>query len=179
VRWPIALFGWILACGLLWMKRADLAYLLSPRQPIPIGSEDRGYHFERLVSNRYAEVHGIPAANAAYSRDGDTVYVVVGLQNTPILVRREALSSEDWVPDRPPPRPDPRPLGVRGRLLIREEASKYEAGFQMLARDVAPREGRLWILLDGERPGEDVGTLVVSALLVAFALLNLWRACAC
>ena len=162
----------MLACGVLWLERADLAYLFSPRQPIPLGDE-RGYGFDRLTSNRYVEIHGVPAENGAYSRRGDTVYVVLVLRNTPILVRREALPSEDWVPNRPPPRPDPHPFGARGRLLAREDASGYEPAFQMLGRDVVPRDGQSWILLEGERPGSAVRTAAVAGLLAAFTLLNL------
>jgi hypothetical protein len=173
VRWPAALLGAVLASGLLWLERAELAYLLSPREPIHLGGEGR-YSFERLASNRFAEIQGIPAANAAYARHGDTVYVVLGLQNSPVLVRREALPTEDWVPNRPPPRPDPRPFDARGRLLERADASEYEPAFQMLARDVVPRQGRLWILLEGERPGGETGTLVVWGVVAAFGLVNLW-----
>jgi hypothetical protein len=173
VRWPVALVGFVLACGLLWAERADLSYLLSPREPISLGDEN-GYHFERLASNRFAEIRGAPAPNAAFSRDGDAVHVVVGLRNTPVLIRREALPTEEWWPRRPPPRPDPHLLVARGRLLAEEDAPQYEAAFQMLGRDVVPRDGRHWILLDGERPGADAKTLVLSVSLLGFALLNLW-----
>ena len=173
MRWPVALLGVMLASGLLWLERSDLGYLFSPRQPIQLGDES-GYAFDRLTSNRYAEIHGLPAENAAYSRRGDTVYVVLALQNTPILVRRGALPTEDWVPNRPPPRPDPHPFGARGRLLAREDASGYELAFEMLAHDVVAKDGQSWILLEGERPGADVRTAVASGLLAAFALVNLW-----
>ena len=172
MRWPTALLGLILACGVLWSQRAALAYFLSPREPISLGSE-ASYSFSRLASNRYAEIHGAPSANAAWSRKGDRVYVVLGFQNTPLLVRREAFPTEEWIPRRPPPRPDPRPFSARGRLLAREDAPEYETAFQMLASDVVPKDGRLWILLDGERPGGDARTLIASGLLTAFALLSL------
>jgi hypothetical protein len=176
VRWPVALGGLVLACALLWAERVDLAYLFSPREPISLGDEN-GYHLERLTSNRYAEIHGIPTDDGAYSRDGDTVQVVVGLRNTPVLIRRQALPTEEWAPRRPPPRPDPRPFGARGRLLSERDAPHYGAAVQALKGEVAAGEGARWILLDGERPGADVGTAAFSAMLVSFALLNLgWLA---
>ncbi|HZA13279.1 MAG TPA: hypothetical protein VE618_02230 [Myxococcaceae bacterium] len=173
VRWPAALAGLTLACGLLWVERADLAYLISPRDPISLGDES-GYDFERLTSNRFAEIHGIPTAGGAYSRDGDRIHVVVGLRNTPVLLRREALPTEDWVPRRPPPAPDPRPLGARGRLLAEEDAPRYQSAFEMLGRELTAKDGQRWILLDGERPGADAGTALLGAALLGFAILNIW-----
>jgi hypothetical protein len=64
--------GLALACGLLWLERRELAYLLSPREPISLGDE-RAYRFERLASNRYAEIHGIPTPTGAFSRDGERI----------------------------------------------------------------------------------------------------------
>ncbi|HZA51758.1 MAG TPA: hypothetical protein VE549_13530 [Myxococcaceae bacterium] len=173
VRWPVALAGLTLACGLLWVERADLAYLISPRDPISLGDES-GYDFERLTSNRFAEIHGVPTAGGAYSRNGDLIHVVVGLRNTPVLIRREALPTEDWVPRRPPPAPDPRPLGARGRLLAEEDAPRYQSAFEMLGRELTAKDGQRWILLDGERPGADAGTALLGAALLGFAILNIW-----
>lgn len=172
VRWPVALIGVALSCVLLWAQRAEIAYLLSPDEPIRLGEEGR-HQLDRLASNRFAEIRGVPTPNAAFSRHGDTVFVVIGLENTPILIRRKALASEEWIPNRPPPRPDPRPFTASGRLLDRSAAPQYEPAFQMLARDLAPQEGRLWILLDGERPGSGAA-LVLPALLLGFGLLNAW-----
>jgi hypothetical protein len=173
VRWPVALIGVVLSGALLWGQRAEIAYLLSPGEPILLGEEGR-YQLEGLASNRFAQIRGIPTPNAAYARDGDRVFVVIGLESTPILIRREALPTEEWIPDRPPPRPDPRPFAARGRLLGREEAPQYEAAFQMLARDLASDQGRLWILLDGERPGANARVVALCALLLGFGLLNVW-----
>ena len=165
VRWPAALLGLALAAALLWLERAELTYLLSPREPMLLGDEN-GYRFERLASNRYAEIHGIPTATGAFSRDGERIQVVVGLRNTQVLIRRPARPSEDWVPRRPPPPPDPHPFAARGRLLAEEDAPQYRAAFEML--------GGHWILLDGERPGANRAAALLGGALVAFAALNAW-----
>ena len=173
VRWPAALVGLALAGGMLWLERAEMAYLLSPREPIALGDET-GYRLERLASNRYAEIHGVPTATGAFSRDGERIQVVVGLQNTPVLIRRTGLPSEDWAPRRSPPPPDPHPFAARGRLLAEEEAPRYRAAFDMLRREMRAPDGRHWILLDGERPGADRWVALLAAGWVAFAALSLW-----
>lgn len=166
VRWPAALIGLALAIGLLWMQRPALSYLFSADEPLSLGDEN-GYRLERLTSNRYAEIHGIPTATGAFSRRGERAQVVVGLQNTPVLIRRDALPTEEWPARRPPPAPDSRPLGARGRLLAAEDAPpQYRGAFEML--------GGRWILLDGERPGADRSTAALGVALLAFAGLNLW-----
>jgi hypothetical protein len=173
VRWPAATIGLVLATGLLWLEQPELAYLLSAREPIALGDEN-GYHLERLISNRYAEIRGIPTATGAFSREGERIQVVVGVRNTPLLIRREALPTEEWVPRRPPPPPDPHPFRARGRLLAEESAPRYRAAFEMLRREAPAPDGELWIVLDGERPGADRAAALLGAGLVAFALLNLW-----
>jgi hypothetical protein len=173
VKPPVALVGMAVAGMLLALQARDLRYFFSPREPLSLGAEG-DYRPEALVSNRYAQVHGIPTARAAYERDGEAVYVIVGLRESPFLVRRGALPGEHWEPGRTPPQPDPRPFAVRGRLLAEEDAPRYQSAFALLREmgEVQPRDGRLWLLVEGQRPREDVGLVFVAGLLLAFIAVN-------
>lgn len=173
VRAPVAVFAMVVGGVLLGMLWKDLAYFVSPRAPVTLGAEG-AYRYEALESNRYVQVHGIPTSRGAYGREGEDVYVVVGLRESPLLVRRGALPGEEWSPGRVPRQPDQRPFGVRGRLLAEEDAERYREGFTLQRElgEVRPRDGRLWLVVEGERPGGDRGTLWVALLLVTFILAN-------
>jgi hypothetical protein len=169
-----ALLGIAVALVLLGMQWRDLAYFFSPRAPLTLGAEG-AYRYEALTSNRYAQVHGVPTVRGAYERDGDgTLYVLVGLRESPFVVRRGALSGEQWTPGRPPPQPDQRPFAVRGRLLAEDEAPRYREALALLRGmgEVQPHGGKLWLLLEGEPPGADRGRVLVSLALLAFIALN-------
>ncbi len=158
---------------LLGMLGTDLAYFFSPRTPLTLGAEG-AYRYDALKSNRYVQVHGVPTSRGAYGREGEDVYVVVGLRESPFLVRRRALPGEEWSPGRVPPRPDQRPFGVRGRLLAEDDAERYREGFRLLREmgEIQPKDGRLWMVVEGERPGGDKGVLLVALMLVTFVLAN-------
>jgi hypothetical protein len=160
--------------ALLSMLWKDLAYFFSPRTPLTLGAEG-AYRYELLESNRYVQVHGLPTARGAYGREGEDVYVVVGLRDSPFLVRRRALPGEEWAPGRVPRQPDQRPFGVRGRLLAEADAERYREGFTLLREmgEVRPQDGRLWLIVEGERPGADRGVLLVAGVLLAFIFGNL------
>jgi hypothetical protein len=173
----VALVGILGCAAIAWVVRLDLAYLVSPRQPLSLGAEG-DYKFEALQSNRYAQIHGVPTLRGAYSVERGTVYVVVGLRDTPILLRRPALPGEEWNPNRggPPPQPNQTPFAVRGRLLSQDDASRYQEGFQKLTDlgQVRPRDGKLWILIEGQQPGRDLVTALIASGLMLFSLLNLY-----
>lgn len=173
LRAPVALVGIGVAVALLVMQWREVRYFFSPRTPLSLGAEGE-YRYSELVSNRYVQLHGIPTAHGAYERDGDAVFVLVGLRDSPFLVRRPALPGEDWAPGKKPPQPDQRPFAVRGRLLAEEEAPRYRDAFALLRAkgEVQSLEGRLWIVIEGERPGEDLGRLAVTALLVLAIATN-------
>jgi hypothetical protein len=63
---------------------------------------------------------------------------------------------------------------VRGRLLAEEDAERYREGFALLRRmgEVQPRNGRLWVVVEGERPGEDKGAVFAALLLATFLVAN-------
>ncbi|QSQ27834.1 hypothetical protein JY651_24325 [Pyxidicoccus parkwayensis] len=168
-----AVMAIVVAGALLWMQRRELAYFFSPRAPLTLGTEG-AYRYEALVSNRYAQVHGIPTARGAYERTDNGLYVLVGLRESPLVVRRGALDGEEWAQGRPPPQPDQRPFAVRGRLLSEEDAPRYREALALLKSmgEVQPHEGRLWLLVEGEQPGADRGLVLVALALVAFMALN-------
>ncbi|MCP3103193.1 hypothetical protein LZ198_30365 [Myxococcus sp. K15C18031901] len=161
------------ALVLLGMVRRDVAYFFSSGDPLTLGAEG-DYRLEALASNRYAQVHGLPTSRGAYERDSSGLFVLVGLRESPFVVRRRALPGEDWVPGRPPPPPDATPFAIRGRLLSEEEAPRYREALAMLRGmgEVQPRAGRLWLLVEGERPAEDWGLVLVALGLLAFIALN-------
>ncbi len=175
VKPRVALVGIAVSVLLLAMQRHELAYFFSPREPVTLGAEG-DYRLDALESNRYAQVHGIPSVRGAYEREGEQTYVVVGLRESPFLVRRAALPTEQWTPGRTPPQPDPRPFAVRGRLLSEEDAPRYRNAFELLRSlgEVHPRDGKLWIVVEGERPGEARGQLWAASLLVTFILVNVY-----
>ncbi|MFL5349144.1 MAG: hypothetical protein ACJ8AT_30455 [Hyalangium sp.] len=175
LRAPVSLVAIGVAAALLVMQWREVRYFFSPREPLSLGAEG-DYRYPELVSNRYVQLHGLPTASGAYEREGEAVFVLVGLRETPFVVRRPALPGEEWAPGRKPPQPNQRPFAVRGRLLAEEDASRYRDAFELLRSkgEVQPLQGRLWIVIEGQRPGEDFGRLAVALLLVFIIAINGW-----
>ncbi|WP_224245869.1 hypothetical protein [Hyalangium gracile] len=175
LRAPVSLVAIGVAAALFTMQWREVQYFFSSRTPLSLGAEG-DYRYEELVSNRYVQLHGIPTSHAAYERDGSAVFVLVGLKDSPFVVRRPSLPGEEWAPGRKPPPPNQRPFAVRGRLLAEEEASRYGDAFELLRSkgEVQPLKGRLWIVIEGQRPGEDFGRLAVALLLVFIIAMNGW-----
>lgn len=158
---------------LLWGQRADLEYqFTAPKEPIELGAEG-GYRFDLARSNRYVQLHGAPSPRGWYFVERGTPVVVVGVVDTPVILRRPTLTSEPWKPGEVPPRPDPRPFTVKGRLLSREEApGRYDDAFTEYEKwSGTPAK---WILLQEDKPGGDLGGQAWVAVLVVFAALNAW-----
>lgn len=174
---PVAGLAVALALAAIWIFQwRDLRYFFSPEEAISLGREGE-YRWELLASNRYAAIHGTPTTRGLYApQSGGGVMVVVGLRDTPVLVRRRGLPGEEWAPGKgTPPQPDQRPFAAAGRLLAIEDAPAYarEAAEQLKQTDqLRPRDGKLWILFSGERPGSDQGLLLVTGLLLVFVALN-------
>jgi hypothetical protein len=175
VKIPVALMAMVASAFLLAMERREIGYFFASRTPIQLGAEGE-YRFDRLESNRYAQIHGIPTVRGAYLRQKAATFVVVGIAGTPILVRRHALAGEGWAPGSTPPRPDQRPFSVRGRLLSARDAFQYKDAFATLSSmgELTPDRDGLWILLEGERPGSNLRALLISTALLLFFLVNAW-----
>ena len=173
VQLPVAVVCLLGALFLLVREAPDVAYVFARRDPVTLGGEG-DYHLDRLRANAYVQVHGVPLGTAFYGVERGARMVLVPLQDTPILVRRPLLPTEDWVPGRRPPPPDPRPFGVRGRLLPLEDVPGYRDSAPKIRAvpGLRPVENRLWVIREGERPGEDRGPLIIALVLLGFAGLN-------
>ena len=173
VQLPVAVLCFLGAIFLLAREAPDVAYVFASREPVTLGSEG-SYHLDRLRPNVFAQVHGVPLGTAFYGMERGARMVLVPLQDSPLLVRRPLLPTEDWVPGKRPPPPDGRPFGVRGRLLPLDDVPGYHDSAPQLRGlpGLRPVEGRLWVLREGERPGEDRGPLVIALVLLGFAGLN-------
>lgn len=171
IKWPLALLGMATAGFLLWQMRLEVAYFFAPATPVALGSEGN-YRLEGLRSNLWVVVHGTPTLRGAYFQEEGKTRVVVGLQDTPLLVRREALEGEAYEVGKTPPQPNQSPFSVRGRLLSRADAPRYAAGFDTLSSmgEVKPE----WIILQGESPRGSVRTFLWTGGLWVFFVLNLW-----
>jgi hypothetical protein len=173
---PVAALAMVLALAAIWIfERRDWAYFVSPAEPMWLGREGE-YRWDSLQPNRYAEIHGTPTTRGLYGRESGGLMVVVGLRDTPVLVRRSALPGEDWAPGKgTPPQPSQVPFAAKGRLLAIDDAPAWarEAADQLRKGDeVRPVDGRMWILLSGERPRADRSLLLITALLLTFTALN-------
>lgn len=177
VRFPVALLCLSGAVYLLSRELPDVAYALSSSTPLPLGREGE-YRLEALANNRYVQLHGTPTSSAFWGQDRGGPFLVVGLVDSPVLVRRAPLPGESWTKGRPPPPPLQAPFAVRGRLLEESDAGAYREAF-VKARQLPglrPRDGKLWLVLEGERPREDWGAVVTAVLLALFAAFNGWLA---
>jgi len=173
---PVAALAMVLALAAIWIfERKDWAYFVSPAEPVWVGREGE-YRWDLLRSNRFVEIHGAPTTRGLYG-PGLGLEVVVGLRDTPVLVRRRSLPGEEWAPgtNKKPPQPSQTPFAASGRLLSIDDAPAWarEAADQLRHGDeVRPVDGKMWILLAGERPRSDRSLLPITALLLTFAALN-------
>jgi hypothetical protein len=169
---PVAALAFVAALLLLALLRHDAAYFFSSKEPITLGAEG-AYALDRLTSNRYVQVRGVPTLRAAYGSHRGVTVVAVGLQQTPLMVWRPALPTEAWDGQGTPPRPDQRPFQVRGRLLSRAEAGgTYAEAFARLESfgEVSPQ----WVIVESAHPGGDLGGMALFTALLAFAAINGW-----
>lgn len=169
----VAIVALAFSLYLIWGQRSDLEYqFTAPKEPIDLGAEG-GYRFDLAQSNRYVMVHGNPSPRGWFFIERNTTVVVVGILDTPIILRRPTLPSEKWTPGEPPPRPDARPFTVKGRLLSREEApARYIDAFTEYEKWLGTPAK--WILLQEDKPGGDLGGQAWVAVLGLFAALNFW-----
>jgi hypothetical protein len=140
-----------------------------------LGAEGE-YEFDRLKSNAYAQLHGVPTIRGLYAVENGKRYVMVGVRDTPIVVRRHPLPGEEPLPGRVAPQPNQSPFAVRGRLLRQSDVPQYSDSIGKLLRigELRAREGAVWMLLEGERPRADLKILFSTLAVVAFVAINAW-----
>lgn len=169
---PVAAIGLLASLALAWTMREDVTYFFSSRQPIELGAEG-DYHFERAEPNRYAQLHGVPTAKGWYIEEGDGAFVILGVNDTPLAVRRSTFEDENRrLSDGKRPQPRQNPFFARGRLLNREAAEKYE---EALREYETWSNGKVnWLLIAESPPGKDFKQVAMFSGLLLFALANLW-----
>jgi hypothetical protein len=175
---PVSVLAIAAVCFLLLRQWSDLKFFFASATPLALGTEG-AYRFEQLASNRYVQIHGIPTRRGVYEIRNGKRYVVVGLRGTPIMVQRKPLPGEEEARGnrgRAPPQPNQTPFAVRGRLIAQADAPTHAESMETLAQmgELQPLDGGLWIVLEGERPGSDLKTLVLSVILLAFGAFNGW-----
>lgn len=168
----LCIFG---AGVLAWLDRDDFAYFFSSREPITLGTEG-SYELSAIVPNRYVQLHGVPTLRAVYADEHGQDFVLVGLRDSPFIVKRRALPGEERAPGKVPPPPNQSPFGVRGRLMTRAQASRYEKAFEQLQGwgEVRASGGQLYLVAEGDKPGSDAGLAALMAVLGVFVALNAW-----
>lgn len=169
---PVAAVALVASVGLAVSYFHDAAYFFSSREPIELGAEG-SYHLERAVTNRYAQLHGVPSARGWYVEEAAGAFVIVGVNDTPVAVRRVTFEDENRrLGDGKRPQPRQNPFFARGRLLSRDDASKYEEALREY--DAWSGTRVRWLLLAEAPPGKDLASAAMFGGALAFALLNLW-----
>ena len=169
---PVAVVALVASVGLAASYFEDATYFFSSREPIELGAEG-SYHFERAVTNRYAQVHGVPTVRGWYVEEAAGAFVIVGVSDTPIAVRRVTFEEENKrLGDGKRPQPRQNPFFARGRLLSRADASKYEEALREY--DTWSGGHTQWPLLAESPPGPALSRAAMIGGALAFALLNLW-----
>jgi hypothetical protein len=168
---PVAAIALAGSLFLMWWMRADVEYFFSARDAIELGAEG-DYHPERALPNRYVQLHGMPSERGWYVQEKDGDFVIVGVNDLPVLVHRATFNDEqrDAAGKRPKPRPNS--LFVKGRLRSRDEASKYAEVFTQF--DAWSGTSSKWLLMAEQPPGRDFGAVAMFGFLAAFATLNTW-----
>jgi hypothetical protein len=170
---PVALLAMLAAGALAYWMRSDVAYFFSSKQPIELGAEG-GYHLENAVSNRYAQIHGVPTVKGWYVEEKDGSFVVVGLNDTKVLVKRVTFDDENRrLPDGKRPQPRQNPFFARGRLLSRADAERYEDVFKEYETWSGGAKAE-WLLMAEQPPGKDFSSAGMFAFVMLFAAVNAW-----
>lgn len=175
----VTVLGLGLALFLLWEMRADVAYWIGSPPRVELGGEG-AYHLERAADGALARIAGRPGSSATrFSRFG-TRYEIVAVRGTNILVRRTLAGSQPTRAGSTVPPPAQSAFVAEGRLAKDTAIPAYGEAFRLLVErgDAQPRDGHLFLLLDGERPraGWRVPAAVVGlGLLVALNGMSLFR----
>lgn len=169
---PVALVAMLAGLAIAWWMRADAQYFFSSPTPIELGAEGV-YQLERAVSNRYAQLHGVPTVRGWYVEEKDGSFVVVGVTDTPVLVKRVTFEDENRrLADGKRPQPRQNPFFARGRLLSRADAERYEEVFREYEAWSGVKAS--WLLLAETPPGHDWGNMLLFSFMLLFSLVNGW-----
>ncbi len=169
---PVAAVALVASLALAVSYFDDVSYFFSSRDPIELGAEG-SYHFDRALTNRYAQLHGVPTVRGWYVEEAAGAFVILGVSDTPIAVRRVTFEDENKrLGDGKRPQPRQNPFFARGRLLSREQAGKYEEALREY--DAWSGTKVQWLLLAETPPGKDWASAAIFGGLLAFAALNLW-----
>ena len=151
VQLPVAVLCLAGTLFLLAREAPDVAYVFASREPVTLGSEG-AYQLDRLRPNVYAQIHGVPLGTAFYGVERGARIVLVGLQDTPVVVRRPLLPTEDWVPGKKPPPPDSAPLrGARAAAPAGRRPRLPRRGGQASGAPRAPARRRTALGAPGGR----------------------------
>lgn len=169
---PVAAIAVVGALFLASQQWADVTYFFSSKDPIELGAEGN-YAPERALTNRYAQLHGVPSVRGWYVDEGEGSFVVVGVNDTPFLVKRATYPDEQRQ-GADGKRPQPRQNGffARGRLLSRADAAAYAEVFTEFEAWSGTKAR--WLLFAEQPPGRDLKTVSLFGFLVLFAAVNAW-----
>lgn len=172
VKPPVAAMAMLAALALAYWMRADVSYFFSSKTPIELGAEG-DYRVDQAVSNRYAQIHGVPTVRGWYVEEKEGSFVVVGLNDTKVLVKRVTFEDENRrLPDGKRPQPRQNPFFARGRLLSRADAERYDDVFHEY-EDWSGVKAE-WLLLAEQPPGRDLNSAAMFAFVLVFAAVNGW-----
>lgn len=169
---PVAALAMVASLTLAWWMRADVEYFFSSRQPIELGAEG-DYRVKDAVSNRYAQIHGTPTVRGWYTEEKEGSFVVLGVTDTNVLVKRTTFEDENRrLPDGKRPQPRQNPFFARGRLLSRPDAERYADVF----REYEDWSGTKadWLLIAEQPPGKDFSNAFMFGFVLLFGLVNAW-----
>ena len=115
----------------------------------------------------------MPTVRGWYVEEKDGSFVVVGLMDTPVLVKRVTFEEENRrLPDGKRPQPRQNPFFARGRLLSRADAARYEEVFREYETWSGAKAG--WLLVAETPPGRDFGSMVLFSFMLLFSAVNGW-----
>jgi hypothetical protein len=169
---PVAALAMLAGLFLAYWMRADASYFFSSKTPIELGAEG-DYRLDQAVTNRYAQVHGVPTVRGWYVEEKEGSFVVVGLNDTKVLVKRVTFEDENRrLADAKRPQPRQNPFFARGRLLSRADAERYADVFREY--DEWSGVKAEWLLLAEQPPGRDFSSAGMFAFVLLFAAVNGW-----
>jgi len=161
----LTVLGLALSAYLLFDNRELFSYWASAAAPIELGAAG-GYQLERLAENLPAHIQGAPGPVSRRFERFAQRYELVAVRGTPVLVRRRLAKDALLL--------DPAPFSATGRLVSDTALPEYREVYAVLAGrgEAVPRNGHLWVLLDGELPRSGWQTPALLAALLALLVLN-------